>query len=163
MISITDSWSIKHLNTIFPSGESLAFLKYFEVVPFGFTSFYVVKGSYSNNSITTTFIQTVTYNTRFQTLSPVHFYITFFKGNLVRLSEIDQTPAPNAHVNFHVNTSFNPVDTCAIRTISLLRTLCIPHGSLAITNKGPHSTDIYCFASWAIGIGNGEVIIINIH
>ena len=57
-------------------------LKYFDGVPLGFTSFYTTNGSYSNNTITATFTQTVTYNSPFQNLSPFQFYITFFKGIL---------------------------------------------------------------------------------
>ena len=71
-------------------------LTYFDGVPLGFTSFYVAKVSYSNNPITTTFIQTVSYNSLFQTHTHFQFYITFFKGKLLWHSEIDQTPVPNA-------------------------------------------------------------------
>jgi len=78
-------------------------------MPFGLTSFYVANGSYSNNTITTTFIQTATYNSRVQNLSLFQFYVTFFKGNSVWRSEIDQTPVPNIHINFQLITSFTPI------------------------------------------------------
>jgi len=57
----SDSRKITNTNHLFSSGDFQVLLKYFNGVPFGITPFYVAKGSYSVNTIETTFFQTATF------------------------------------------------------------------------------------------------------
>jgi len=66
------------------------------------------KTNYSKNSIITTFIQTVTYNSRFQIVSSFQFCVIFSKGNLVWHTESDHSPVQAAHINCLFNYMFYP-------------------------------------------------------
>ena len=110
---------------VFPSWEIQVHSWMFQQCAFGNRVFLSGKSSYSNDTITTTFIQTVTYNSPFQTVSSFQFCITFFKKNFGMALRKWPSTRSNCSYNFIISFyyQFYAQLTSAIWTISHQRTL----------------------------------------